>query len=332
MTRRFDPRRVLRRVESTPAGYVAVELARERKQPLRRRFELARRGIDLGPLRLRSRSWISEHPFRAMASLVGAPSRSGPVWAVTMVRDEEVRIEGAVRQLLDGGVDVVVVADNLSTDRTASLLADLATELPLVVVSDREPAYYQGPKMSILARAAARCGASWVVPFDADELWYGVGEPLATRLRSIREDAAVAPVFDYLPEQASSASSRPYDDFVWRTAEPVTTKVAFRAHLLASLNSGNHSVAQPVTRCHGALEINHYPFLSFDHFVAKARQGAAALDATDFPDAIGGHWRTWGGAADGELEQHWEEQLHGRAVRDPRPARAYFERSRTRAR
>ena len=46
------------------------------------------------------------------------------VVAVTMVRDEEDVIRSTVAHMLDE-VDAVIVADNLSTDRTREILDDL---------------------------------------------------------------------------------------------------------------------------------------------------------------------------------------------------------------
>src|SRR5262245_40129378 len=98
----------------------------------------------------------------------------GPIWAITMVRDEEDIIEESIVHLLRQGVDRVLVADNLSNDRTRPILESLGRTLPVHVTSDPIHPYWQGEKMSLLARAATRFGASWIVPFDADELWHGL--------------------------------------------------------------------------------------------------------------------------------------------------------------
>ena len=96
---------------------------------------------------------------------------AGGVWAVGIVRDEADIVETVIRNLLAQGVERVVIADNLSTDATASVLERLAGSLPVTVLSDRLAAHYQAEKTTLLARAAARAGAGWVLPFDADEVW-----------------------------------------------------------------------------------------------------------------------------------------------------------------
>ena len=80
-------------------------------------------------------------------------------------------------------------------------------------------------------------------------------------------------MFDFLPAPGAADIRSPYDELVMRTREPVTHKVAFRAHLVATLATGNHSVLQPARLVRGRVLVRHYPFLGFDHFVTKAREG-----------------------------------------------------------
>jgi glycosyl transferase family 2 len=299
-------------------AFPLVQVARERRSPLRNRYAISRSGLDLRPMAER-RAPSAGSPIGLARRLVGAPDRRGPIWAVTMARNEEVRLGAAVRCLVEGGVDVVVVADNLSTDGTRDVLSDLARELPVVVLSDNEPAYYQGPKMSLMARRAARHGASWIVPFDADELWLGVDGTLAERLRSIDGDAAIAPLYDFIPDPEQGSISDPVGQLTRRRVDAETHKIAFRAHLMGTLSSGNHWVMQPARRVEGALTIRHYPFLGFEHFVEKARSGAAAVDRTDFPDNIAEHWRVWAAEADAELRERWLTICGQELVDDPLP-------------
>src|SRR4051812_46619587 len=87
-----------------------------------------------------------------------------------MVKDEADVIEGTIRHMADE-VDQLLVADNGSTDGTRDILVKLALELQFTVVDDPDPGYEQSRKMSALAELAASHGATWIVPFDADELW-----------------------------------------------------------------------------------------------------------------------------------------------------------------
>ena len=75
--------------------------------------------------------------------------------AVCMARDEADVIGSTVAHML-AQVDAVIVADNLSTDRTREILDQLAggSSGRLVVVEDPDPAYRQSEKMTALALRA----------------------------------------------------------------------------------------------------------------------------------------------------------------------------------
>src|SRR5258706_10050034 len=91
-----------------------------------------------------------------------------------LVKDESDVIADTVAHLLSQ-VDEVIVADNLSTDGTR----DLLETMPVTVIDDREVGYYQSAKMTKLARLALSHGHEWVVPCDADEVWYSLFGRLA---------------------------------------------------------------------------------------------------------------------------------------------------------
>src|SRR5690242_16616279 len=92
---------------------------------------------------------------------------SATTFAVAMVKDEADIVADTVEATLRE-VDAMIVADNGSTDGTREILADL----PVTVIDDPDPAYYQSVKMTELAAQAADAGADWVLPIDADERWY----------------------------------------------------------------------------------------------------------------------------------------------------------------
>jgi hypothetical protein len=126
------------------------------------------------------------------------------------------------------------------------------------VVTDREPAYFQAAKMTRLARAAARAGADWVVPFDADELWFadrGVAErpehralhgaqpaPCRTyrrRARALRAGEGVGPgargPFSCHDERATGPAASPVRHGSLRSqleGQPKRLKIDDRVHLM----------------------------------------------------------------------------------------------------
>ncbi len=231
------------------------------------------------------------------------------VWAISLVKDEADVIAGTLRHMADEQVDHILVADNLSTDGTRDILSDLAHELPLTVLDDPDPAHYQSRKMSALAAQAGREGATWVVPFDADELWVFRGDRIGVELRSCTADLVTAELFNHFPSAIDPPGADPFDTIIWRTREPAALpKVAFRYKDGAVIHDGNHGVALPyhpeVAR--GCIEIRHFPYRSPEQFIRKARNGSAALRATDLPLDVGAHWRGYGDL----LDSRGPEVLH----------------------
>ena len=246
---------------------------------------------------------------RALDPLPDGASSAGGVWAVGVVRDEADVIGAVVSALVAQGVERVVVADNLSRDGTTDILEDLAARLPVTVLHDRLAAHYQAEKLTVLARAAARAGAAWVLPFDADEVWLAPpGSTLASWLAACEADVVQVPVLTHVPTSGDDAAEAdPLRRLRWRKAEPNRLhKVVFRSHRRARLHHGNHGVDRPGRRCRG-LEVRHFPYRSPEQFVRKLSQGSAALAATDLDSEIGKHWRGLGGSSEDELRRLWDE-------------------------
>ena len=220
------------------------------------------------------------------------------VVGVTMVRDEADIIETAVRHHLAEGCDRVIVADNLSTDGTRTILDRLAETLPVTVVDDPEKGYYQARKMTRLARQALEAGADWVVPFDADEFFYSDSGRLADVLEAAPPEMGVLVCegWDHVGEGLSP----------WRRRDPQQfPKVVFRADPNAELAMGNHSVAHPGQVGSGPVRYRHHQYRSLDQMARKVRQGADAYAASDLPESEGAHWREAARLSDIELQARW---------------------------
>lgn len=231
-----------------------------------------------------------------------------PTFGVSMVLDEADVIVGTLRHMSDE-VDHLIVADNGSTDGTRDLLADLADELPLTVVDDTDPAYYQAAKVTRLAEAAAAMGATFVVPFDADELWFArdgrVCEVLAALPSAV--NIARADLTNHYSTAIDPDEPDPFRRMQWRAAQPQPLpKVAFRWEEGAAVHQGNHGVTMPSGGVAlDGLEVRHFPARSAEHFIRKARNGAAAYRATDLPPSEGAHWRAYGDI----IDRHGEGRL-----------------------
>jgi glycosyltransferase involved in cell wall biosynthesis len=239
--------------------------------------------------------------------------------AVMMVKDEADIIEAQVRHLFAEGIDRLIVADNLSSDGTGEILAELAAELPVTVQVDDEVGYWQSQKMTALAHQAGSVGADWVVPVDADEVWWSPQGSLADVLRSTTAAVCAAEAFEHVPQPDD-----PPGPFAapWRRSTPQPNRsVAFRYQPSAGIAQGNHSVwGVDGARDDNLLRISEFQYRSFDHFVRKVRNGKAAYDATTLHPLEGAHWRRLGALSDDELAAEWERMTRPDGlVFDPAP-------------
>lgn len=219
------------------------------------------------------------------------------VAAVAMVKDEADVIAGTISHLAHEGVDRFVIADNGSTDGTRDILDWLAETLPISITDDPEVGYYQSAKVTRLARIAAEeHGATWIVPFDADEVWVFAGDRIATELEASTADVIGAALFNHFPSAIDPPGADPFRTILWRQPGPAPLpKVAFRWRDGAVIQQGNHGVTLPGDVVMSAgLQIRHFPYRTVEQFIRKARNGAAAYRATDLPADVGAHWRGYG--------------------------------------
>lgn len=215
---------------------------------------------------------------------------------ISMVRDEDDIIGVTLEHLIDQGVDRFLVLDNGSVDNTRKIIE----QFPQVTVrDDPEVGYYQSRKMSALAEEARAAGATWVVPFDADEIWCAdsSGIRVADVLHTTRARSIWAETYEHPP---ITEPLSPY-----RALTPKRhRKIAFRPNAGVVVAQGNHDVSVSGKRA-GGLEIREFQYRTFDQFVRKVRNGKAAYDATDLPEGEGAHWRTLGALSDRELAAEW---------------------------
>lgn len=194
-------------------------------------------------------------------------------------------------------VDHIVISDNLSTDNTREILDSLAEILPMHVLTDDEPGYFQSRKMSWLSKwAYDHLQADWVVPFDADEIWYHPTMKLSDALNSVPDEVAImeAELYDHMATALDPDDDNPITRLGWRRKKPLELKkVAVRPMRAVTIHQGNHGANYAAERYSG-LVIRHFPYRSVEQFTRKAIAGAAAYGATDLPESWGAHWRQWG--------------------------------------
>ena len=107
-----------------------------------------------------------------------------------LIRNEEDIIEDNILFHYAQGVDVFLVMDNLSTDRTKDIVLDLSKEIPIDYIYQSKDDYSQGQWVTSMARKAkADYNADWVINSDADEFWAAAnGNTLKEALRGISRD------------------------------------------------------------------------------------------------------------------------------------------------
>lgn len=237
-------------------------------------------------------------------------------WAVTMVRNEAHTLPLIVEHFRQQGIARVLVVNHLSTDDTVLALEKFGDFVQIAQYS--HPAYEQRAVMTLAARFAAECGAHWIIPFDADEIWWPTsGTTLAELLASSTTDKIPAPHYDFLPPGNPSEEFRP-DQFHLRRIRPnPMPKTAFRAHPKAIVSMGNHWVQRPGSSGNG-LVIAHYPYRTREQLRKKVREGAAAINELGNNKGLGTHWQQWNAMSDEDFEVFWYQlQANDDMVNDP---------------
>lgn len=304
--------------------WAAAELARELRIDERRRWRDVQNGATT-PMVPDSTGFAWLPWSRRLELHRRRVPQPGAVWAVAMVRDEADVIGYTIEHLLGQGVQHILVADNLSTDGTNELLHGLSRRWPVTVLHDRLPAMLQEQKMTRLARLATAAGAEWIIPFDADELWCTTNGLLAETLSASPHSVLGAVMHDHVPSPDDDPEEpNPFRRIRHRLVEPkVMGKVAFRAHRLAYLEAGNHSIRHPAGNAvPSELFIRHVPFRTADQVVRKVRQGAAASDDANRSPEFSVHWRALATRNDDEVVAYYRRDGHP-IVLEPAPFTSY---------
>lgn len=249
------------------------------------------------------------------------------LFAVMMVKDEADILPTNIRHLLAEGVQQFVITDNGSTDGTVEHLEDfIANGVPITLIHDHELGYYQARRMTAMTHTAGSLGARFVLPVDADEIWYSPHGRLADVLVGSQSAVQWVEGFYHVPHANDDKSEPdPVRRMRHRRAgrDCPQSKVCFQYRRDAYLHMGNHNVDfdGSYDRGLGLVAFREFQYRSFEHFVRKVRHGKKAYDASTLAENQGIHWRRLGALSDDELAAEWDDYLATPTEYDPAPVR-----------
>jgi Glycosyl transferase family 2 len=261
------------------------------------------------------------------------------VTGISMVRNEADVVELSILHHLRIGCDDVLVVDNGSTDGTVAILRELSRIYPVLWTKDEGP-YRQSEVMTGLARDAARGGADWVVPFDADEFWWVRGGCLRDSLERRSSEALRSSVVNFVQRRAQYRSSphavarMTYRAPTAGTAESARELVeageigfveivyppkhVARASPTLEIATGNHSIggsSGPAEEANDILCL-HAPLRSREGLLLKTAMAARVFEQYPDPSEM---WQTkrWGHLAEQHgLDEEWAANSHSSGCLD----------------
>src|ERR1700736_1310896 len=220
-----------------------------------------------------------------------------------LVRDEEDILRENLEFHLARGVDEIILMDNLSADRSASIAREYERAGVLHYMFQPQDDYSQGQWVTQMARRAVdELHADWVINSDADEFWWPYAGSIKDALAAVGTGAAAASA-----ERTNFVARTANGDPFWRRmnvrrtasvnslGQPLPPKVAHRALPGVVVAQGNHSVSlagADLPSAAAPITILHFPVRSHAQFLNKIVKGGAAYARnTDLDPATGKTWR-----------------------------------------
>lgn len=244
-----------------------------------------------------------------LPALPNARRTQHSVWAVSVVRNERDVIAQTVAHLLTQGIDHVLIADNLSDDGTWELLQELSDADPRIhVARDKHRAHHQSEKITYLAHSAWRHGATWIVPFDADEFLFATEMSVGDFLRQSRA-AIVHAAFHHMVPTVPAPHIDARTTFLMDSNPSVPGKVTVRAHPLLEIAPGNHAASRVGAEVRG-LHIAHAIYRTPEQVARKFRGGMEASNAGTHT-MPGSHWVKGGALDDTGVREVWDRISQG---------------------
>jgi hypothetical protein len=248
--------------------------------------------------------------------------------AVMVVRNEADLLPVNLRYHAAQGIGEFRIVDNGSSDATVDRLRELAQTVRIRWTRDDGP-YHQSEMATQLATDAARAGADWIVPIDADEFWSAGGRGLAEALAASSAGAIAAPVLTFVQQRHSHAQdAAALLTMTARVATPhayercreliearqiafvemqYPAKWLFRASPEVRIHPGAHGVdgVAGVSGTSPEIVCLHAPIRARAVLDARAEHGRRLIEAGYAPDHGWQNQRWHRLNTEGKLEEEW---------------------------
>ncbi len=249
--------------------------------------------------------------------------------AVMVVRNEADILAVNLAHHRAQGVTSFRIMDNGSTDGTIQALKRLARRYPLRWTRD-EGQFHQSEATTQMARQAAREGAEWILPIDADEFWTAAPGRIVDALEATDAGALEVPVVNFVQDRRVRRA-RPGSllRMTYRVASAIgpperceqlvrSGSIAFvemeyppkwlsRASPEMCIAAGSHRIDGVPGRKETAsgMVCLHAPLRARSLMVAKADHGRRLIEA-GYPSAHGWHVQRWYELGqEGNLDGEW---------------------------
>ena len=242
-----------------------------------------------------------------MVWLFGSVGGSEVIAAVATVYNEEDIIGLSIEHLLASGVDRIYVAHGLSTDDTLDILRSFGEAV--VLVDDPEQIHMQPQRTHELGLRAGDDGATWIIPFDADEFIYnpaGLTIPEALATVEPENTKVVISCFGHTDWDHRHTTHRDLPKYAWRTG--------YDFHCVP----GNHMVIMEGGEQYDVLWLRELQFRSFEHMKRKVEERCRTLDPA-LGNSAGGHITRMQHMNEQELREAWDGLMSVDTIVDPIP-------------
>lgn len=233
------------------------------------------------------------------------------VVGITRCLNEADIIEASLRHMLTQ-VPHVIVGEGHSTDGTREIIESLITEgLAITLLDDTSLNWQQREVLTGYAhQAREQHGATWITPFDIDELWYADGMSISDALNDLPDhfDLARVSLLNHTRTTEDDDHPNPFVQMRWRSAQVLPLpKVACRTRPDLHIDHGNHGAwfstmgrRQRPAWANGILEARHYPYRSPEQLIKRVTHAWPMLRDSGLPRSHGQHMWEYGELYDRE--------------------------------